>query len=256
MSPTMTRNIGEDAFKFVNITDVYTPQDPAARKLIRKQAMVHVAAARRQKTSHRKRKNLQQCQASAKCQRPILDSDSPEVACERTDKAITNKEEKDLPSPLHAESEEFKSCLQLSRTGSIPASLTSVGYESMKIQYDFDILDLSALTGFHTNRATAHALFSDPARLMEILRCKQWSYISFLPSRFGHVPCLDDAVRCVAAQVRYRLSAPKEPLSPKVLALYSRALASLQAALEDPYHCLQPEVLCATEMLAIYEVGK
>jgi len=125
----------------------------------------------------------------------------------------------------------------------------------MRIQYDFDVLDLSALTSFHAGRATAQALMHDPSRLIDVLRCKQWSYLSFLPSRFGHVDCLDDAARCLAAKARHQLLSPTNPPNVIVVSLYSRALASLQSALSDPDRFLQPDVLCATEILAIYEVG-
>ena len=262
MSSTMTRNVGEDAFQFINITDVFKPQDPAARKIIRKQAMVQAAAARRQKTNHRKQQNLLQCRLSAECQQnsnllePTLDPKSSENVCERTDKAMTNDTQDDLSLYSHVDFEGFNSCLELSRPRSIPTGLTSVGYESMRIQFDFDILELSALTGFHTGRATTHALLGNPARLVEILQCRQWSYISFLPSRYGHVACLDDAICCVAARVRHCLSFPRDLPNTRVMMLYSKALVSLQTALEDPQYCLQPEVLCATEILSIYEVSE
>ena len=141
------------------------------------------------------------------------------------------------------------------QTSTIPPNLPSVGYECMRVQYDFDILDLSALTCFHTCRATSYALLRDPTRLVEVLRCKQWSYLSFLPSRVGHVECLDDAVRCLAARARQQLSSPSSSPNGLVLSLYSKALSSLQTALEGSDSCREPEVLCATQILAIFEVG-
>jgi hypothetical protein len=48
-------------------------------------------------------------------------------------------------------------------------------------------------------------------------------------------------------------SADQQPSS-IVLSLYGKALKSLQAAVNDPVSCLEPNVLCATEILALFEV--
>lgn len=138
----------------------------------------------------------------------------------------------------------------------VPASVPSSGYESMRIDYGFDLLDLSALTTFHSGRITAQLLSREPLRLLHVLRHRQWSYLSFLPSRYGHNACMDDATHCVAARVRQWMSSPSEPPDGGVLSLYSKSLTSLQSALNDPILCLQPEILCATAILAIYEVSQ
>jgi hypothetical protein len=39
-----------------------------------------------------------------------------------------------------------------------------------------------------------------------------------------------------------------------VLSLYGKALESLQDALNDPRQCIEPETLCATELLTLFEV--
>ena len=138
----------------------------------------------------------------------------------------------------------------------VPGSVPSSGYERMRIGYGFDLLDLSALTTFHTGRITAQVLSREPHRLTHVLRCRQWSYFSFLPSRYGHSACLDDAAHCVAARVRQWMDTPSDSPDKGVLSLYSRSLTSLQSALGDPVTCLEPEVLCATVILAIYEVSR
>ena len=138
----------------------------------------------------------------------------------------------------------------------VPANVRSSGYEGMRIQYGFDLLDISALTTFHTGRITARTLSREPHRLAHVLRCRQRSYFSFLPSRYGHSACLDDAAHCVAARLRQWMDNPSDPPDKGVLSLYSKSLTSLQSALGDPVACLQPEVLCATVILAIYEVSR
>lgn len=135
----------------------------------------------------------------------------------------------------------------------MPANLSSTGYEAMRIRYDFDVLDLSALTALHIGRSTAQLLHDRPSRLQEILQCRQWSYFAYMPWRYGHTKCLDDALCCIAARVRQWLTDPGNP-NDRVLLLYSRAVKSLQAALDDPAQSMQPDVLCATEVLSIYQL--
>ena len=133
------------------------------------------------------------------------------------------------------------------------SSLSSTGYEAMRVEFDFDLLDLSALTTFHVARSTAQFLLAEPSRLLHVLRCRQWSYFSYLPSRYGQSRCLDDAARCVAARIRQWVCHPGKP-DDAVLALYAKALKSLQGALNDPLQCTKPDVLCATQIMAIHEL--
>jgi hypothetical protein len=137
----------------------------------------------------------------------------------------------------------------------IPASLPSCSYEKMRIRYNFDLLDLSQLTSFHISYATASSLASKPTMLTDILGHRHWSYLNYLPGRIGHNSALDKAAACVAARVQQWLASPSEPVSASILKLYSDALTALQAELQNPDACLRPDVLCATELLGIYEVN-
>lgn len=254
----MKGNGGKSNFQFISISNVPVPQDPSTRKIIRRHAMSKAAAARRQRGNYGRNNRRQQpvfVEEQSVSSDPSRPSESigPESSALKSAEAVIPTHDIGQRPESDVRDDRFSSSLLLGRV--IPARLSSKGYEFMRIQYDFDILDLSALTGFHSGRATVHALSHQPSLLVEIMCCRQWSYISYLPSRYGHTVCLDDAIRCVAAKVRFRLSSPTAPLSATVLALYSKALASLQAALSDPQHCLQAEVLCATEILALYEVG-
>jgi hypothetical protein len=148
-----------------------------------------------------------------------------------------------------------KAVQEIAWTNAIPAQLSSKGFELMKIEYGVDILDLSGLITIHVGRAAARILSSDRALLVRLLRCKQqWSYLSYLPSRYGYNACLDDAMRCVAAKMRQIVFSADQQPSSIVLSLYGKALKSLQAAVNDPVSCLEPNVLCATEILALFEV--
>ena len=261
-----------DSFHFVHSTDASVPKTPRVRLLIRKQAMSRAAAARRLRGKNGKQV-LRQCHYPEKVSPKAdnLESPSPPLgkspgeleetlgppqATNEAPQSTTEAPESLIEAPKFsnaAESPEREMAVI-----AVPASLPSTGYESMRIRYDFDLLDLSALTTFHVGRITAQALSRQPARLKDILRCRQWSFFSYLPSRYGYSACLDDAARCVTARVRDWLSLPAEgsrPSNGSILSLYTKALKSLQAALNNPDRRVEPDVLCATEILGIYEVS-
>lgn len=236
----MKQSSGSDSYEFINSSSgagAATGQD--TRRLIRRQAMSRVAAARRQKGFWGQH-NRRQYPAS----RPGL-----KVRAEAENEAAASG-----PVGVHSDAQQRGLMPVMSTRMAVPASVPCSGYEAMRMDYGFDLLDLSALTTFHTGRITAQLLSREPFRLAHVLRCRQWSYFSFLPSRYGHSACLDDAAHCVAARVRQWMSSPSDPPDDGVLLLYSKSLNSLQSALNDPVLCLQPETLCATAILAIHEL--
>ena len=132
--------------------------------------------------------------------------------------------------------------------------MSSVGYERMRMESGLDILDISALTTFSVGQITAHALKRSPTLLLEVLRCRQWSYLNYVPNMIGQSTVLDDAARCLSARVKQCLQRPYSQPTKDILAYYVKAVKSLQLALDDVQHCLEPEVLCATQLLGVYEV--
>lgn len=138
---------------------------------------------------------------------------------------------------------------------SISPGLSAKGYEQTSMKTDFDILDLSTLATLHVGRMARRALSQNPYHLISQLRSfKQWSYLSFLPSMYGQISCLSDATDCVIARARQIIS-PNRNWEAAVITFYVKALDSLQKALDSPKERFKPEVLCATEILALYEVG-
>lgn len=108
--------------------------------------------------------------------------------------------------------------------------------------------------GFHgAGGAYNGYLFSRGAELM--------SYASHLPSRCGIEPVLDMAVECIVAVL---LEASRHagtptfgrtlPLPPRVILTYTLALVELQRALGDEKRSGSREILCATQLLALFEV--
>ena len=224
-----------ESYEFVSVdssSNAGVPRGEDARRLIRRQAMSRVAADRRQRGNWGQQNRRQYPIPQPELQRQAeAEDDAAATGAIRTD---SSSRQPDVPA--------------------VPANIPSSGYELMRIKYGFDLLDVSALTSFQTGRITAQLLFREPFRLAQVLQCRQWSYFSFLPSRYGYIACLDDASNCVAARIRQWMSFPSDPPNDHVLSLYSKSLISLQSSLNDPVLCRQPEVLCATAILAIYEV--
>ncbi|KAL7943323.1 hypothetical protein V8C42DRAFT_328749 [Trichoderma barbatum] len=204
---------------FITATNRLQPDDKQARKRIRKQAMSRPAHDRRKRGNYGQHNRVQY-------PAEVLPDDDSRVDPQVSVKAV------------------------------IPASLTCCPYEKLRIQYNFDLLDLSQLTSFHISYSTASSLASKPTMLIDVLGHRNWSYLSYLPGRIGHNGALDKAAACVAARAQQWLASPSDPVSRDILKLYASALTALQAEIQCPTACLQPDVLCATQLLGIYELLK
>jgi hypothetical protein len=251
-------------FQFVNstISSPAVPQDLAIRALIRKQAMKKASIVRKQSGTYGKH-NLRQYPV-------FLDQDDKEAAVElwnrekdlecSAQRSMSTKDgtkqtkgkEQRLKSERRHEAERLR---WLSRLDALPENaLSAQGYQLTSNLFDFDILDLSTLATLHIGRAVRGALSRNPYHLVHQLRShKRWSYLTFLPSRYCHIKCLKDATDSVIARARQIIS-PGENWEPIVIACYVKALDSLQKALDCPKQRYQPEVLCATEILSLYEL--
>ncbi|TAQ84040.1 hypothetical protein B7494_g7626 [Chlorociboria aeruginascens] len=260
-------------FQFVNstISAPNVPQD--FRALIRKQAMKKASAARKQAGNYGKH-NLRQYPVF------IIDSDhiDPEpkiISCDpistskslsrgkgvegsnkikAKDVALRQKQNKLERAAVERQQDQQLWLAKLAVAERVPPSPSPKGYELMSQSSRFDILELSTLATLHVGRATRSAISANPYFLVSQLKSsEQWSYLSFLPSRYGHIACLNDAVDCAVARAKQILS-PSEIRESIVIAFYLKALGSLQKALDNPQQRYTPEVLCATEILALYEL--
>lgn len=147
------------------------------------------------------------------------------------------------------------------------------GLELLIRDRGLDPLDLSALASIHIGtmfvlsavysdsfadyalHRAAVVLASEPSPLPGVLLCRQRSYFSFIPSHFGQILALDDAFRCLITAAHFKL-VPYHSSRPETnLSNYSKALHSLQSAVKDRKTRYSTEVLCATAILAIFEVS-
>ncbi|KAG0645217.1 Uncharacterized protein D0Z07_9032 [Hyphodiscus hymeniophilus] len=237
-------------FQFVNSTvdTPSVPQDLAIRALIRKQAMKKASAARKKDGNYGKH-NLRQYPVFLFDDNNNLDGgvaakvsgQGKDFRCDdqKPGRIIGLNGQKELRRSKKIDPDEkiISTAKWLARHTRIPGSLPARGYELTSIKSEFDILDLSNLATAHINRAGRAALSQNPYHLIHQLQSsKQQSYLSFLPSRYGQIPCLSDATDCVIARARQLIS-PEKNWEAAVIAFYR----------------YQPEVLCATEILALYE---
>lgn len=133
----------------------------------------------------------------------------------------------------------------------VPAS----GVEKLLIDTGFNILDLNELTLLHIGQAAGTLINKQPRVLNTLMSRRSRSFLSEVPSRYGHTACLDDAIRCVALRV-HRFLVPNRTTSMRSeVALYGRALQGLQGAVDDKDRSLNPDVLCTIQLLGLYEVG-
>jgi hypothetical protein len=242
--PTITE------FQFVNstIATPRAPQDLAVRALIRKQAMKRVSATRRRDGNYSKH-NLRQYPVF------IID-ESNNTGGERRDSGQKLDHQAEMArlrsAPKKIERQQWLARHTLGKP--IPASPPAMDYELASLKSDFDILDLSTVATLHINRAARAALSKNPQQFILQLRAnKQWSYLSFLPSIYGQIPCLSDATDCVVT-LAHQIISPNRNLEAVTISSYVKALNSLQKALDNPSERFKAEVLCATEILALYEV--
>ncbi|KAI4241826.1 MAG: hypothetical protein L6R40_004372 [Gallowayella cf. fulva] len=252
----MAHSIQPSCLTWINLADGKRPKNPETRTLIRKQAMSKAAAARK-RSSNLDRRNLRQLTVYQGNQRQDEGrsglSSPPNGETEpAADGESLNSIESVVPFFSELEIGGLHGLAEVPLADWIPASPSSTGYEAMRIRFEFDVVKLSGLTAIHIGSAAARPLRAKPDFLLEILRYEKWSYFEYLPSRFGQTKCLDDAICCVAALVRQWITWGGKP-DVLALELYSRAVRSLQVALNDPLLCHQPDVLCATQILSIFD---
>jgi hypothetical protein len=126
-------------------------------------------------------------------------------------------------------------------------------YERARSKFGIDLMSLSILTNFNVGKSTIAILSADPTRLASLLNLQQWSYLEYVPSRYGVSPCLTAATNCLLAKV-HTVLAPKEECFAVCSRLYGKALRALQDAIASDSSAMDADVLCATQLLSLHEV--
>jgi hypothetical protein len=126
-------------------------------------------------------------------------------------------------------------------------------YERARSKFGVDLMSLSILTNFNVGKSTIAILSADPTRLASLLNLHQWSYLEYVPQRYGVSECLTAATNCLLAKV-HTVLAPREDSSSVCTRLYGKALRALQDALANDSSAMDADVLCATQLLSLHEV--
>lgn len=262
--------MAENGFHFINTTGPKVPKDPALRTLIRKQAMKDVGLARKKRGGYG-RVNLRQPPSDVdtsalkgpsessgsgsstathphSCVTPTSDSVSSAPTTDADTDATDPDDQLVVTTPMHSWLTDQDWALPL--TGP-PAS----DFERLRMKYHFDIRDLSILTSFNIGKGTMLAISSNPELLTTLLGSQMQSYLQFMPSRYGHKPFLTAVIDCVSAKMHSKLYPRNEGFEGTLLRMYAKALAQLQEAVAGDESSLDPDLLCAIQMLSLHEVN-
>ncbi|KAL9096077.1 MAG: hypothetical protein Q9165_001599 [Trypethelium subeluteriae] len=136
----------------------------------------------------------------------------------------------------------------------IPASLSSTGYQLLKVEYGVDLGRLASLAEVHFGRATCRILSQQPSILKLICSDNTLSYLRYVPALYDHCVLIQAVTRCTLARMQQCLSPNPTARSASVLNHYGKALQRLQQALNEPACLYEPIVLCATQILALFEL--
>ncbi|PWI64360.1 hypothetical protein PCL_10529 [Purpureocillium lilacinum] len=127
----------------------------------------------------------------------------------------------------------------------------SSGYEAFRLRYNFDITDLTSFTDVDLATSAYQLLRDEPNHFGSLLRRRYPSFLACLPSRYGSVTCLDDAMHCVAARASQICGVPVQTLTPSFL--YGKALHSLQMAIKNGSDCTNSDIYCVTRLMVLYQ---
>ena len=259
----MTSTKPENNFPFIVSSGPKLQSDPSVRQLIRKQAMRDVGIARKRKGTYGKQ-NTGQLPRTDVPIRPVVSSstggssssrtDSPETYASDTSGSSKGTEDTEVEELFDCQLVPARSTKTSPNGSAFLQTLTlPSSYETTRSKFNIDIVDLSMLTNFNVGKSTIPILFADPTRLAALLGQEQWSYLSYIPSLYNQSACVKAATDCVLAKARSVLT-HQSGSTELELALYAKALRSVQAAISNPSACMFSDVLCATQLLSLHEV--
>lgn len=128
-------------------------------------------------------------------------------------------------------------------------------YPTMLVKCGLDFSDLSLLSSLEVGRYTGQRLLERPQNMVAFLGGKNWSYCQYMPALYSQSVLIQKAADCVVARVRCLLTPGIPEWESLAITSYSKALSHLQEAINCPQECLSAELLCATQVLGLYEVS-
>lgn len=128
-------------------------------------------------------------------------------------------------------------------------------YSAVLAKTNLHLLDLSLLTSVGVGRYTGQKLLENPQTIAHFFTGRNWSYFQYIPLYYQQSVLIRSATDCVLARVRCLLTPDDKKWELFALSAYSRALSQLQDAMDSTSQRLTAELLCATQMLGLYEVS-
>ncbi|KAI6893752.1 hypothetical protein KC318_g4298 [Hortaea werneckii] len=253
MSTTETNT---DSFAFIVSDGPKVPR--SARTMIRKQAMKDVGIARKKRGNYG-RANQRQVLGSMADASPVVDGDPSNVSvpCAEDESGDSSSTLADIdeyiPRPSRVTDATQRSLVPFDLLSSSMSSCPA--YQSARSRFGVELSDLGVLTNFNVGKSTIAIIAADPSRLITLLGRHQWSYLEFVPARYGHSKCLTAATDALLARVQFVMS-PNKSLGTNCGRFYGRALRALQDALMDNKAAVEADVLAATQLIALHEVGQ
>lgn len=131
----------------------------------------------------------------------------------------------------------------------------SPAYPIMLAKTNLRFLDLSLLASVGVGRYTGQRLLENPQSITHFFEGKNWSYFRYIPLHYDQSVLIRSATDCVLARVRCLLTPDDKQWELLALSKYSMALSNLQDAIHSASQHITTEVLCATQILGLYEVS-
>lgn len=128
-------------------------------------------------------------------------------------------------------------------------------YSAVLAKTNLHFLDLSLLTSVGVGRYTGQRLLESPQTIAHFFTGRNWSYFQYVPLHYQQSVLIRSAADCVLARVRCSLTPGDQRWELYALSAYSRALSKLQDAMDSTPQRITAELLCATQMLGLYEVS-
>jgi hypothetical protein len=133
--------------------------------------------------------------------------------------------------------------------------VSTTTYPSMLARRNLEFLDLSLLASIHIGRNTGQKLLETPMNISHFLKGRAWSYFRFVPFYYDQCELIHNATDCIVARVRCLLTPNDGNLESLAVSSYSNALSHLQRALNSAKQNPTAQILCATQILGLYEVS-
>ncbi|KAI1843630.1 hypothetical protein JX266_010263 [Neoarthrinium moseri] len=255
-------------FQWINLSDDGQKYDTDKRRAVRIQAMKAAAATRKQSGTWGKlnmrqlsvmqdkspvqQRNSNHCEAQSikRPQSSIRARDAVTGSCgTRSVPVAWNLAScKDLDANQERRISPFEQW-----HGLLTRPMPLAGFEALAADTGLDVLDLDELTSVSLGQIAGTLLARKHTSLDKLIARRRQSYLFHLPARYGHTPCLDDALRCLAAKAKHVLAPNSSTLGGELhfISLYGQALRSLQSAVNSDEFS-NADVLGAVELLSIY----